>query len=83
MSEPKGKAFVQAITRVGTELGIDPAEAAFLFGRVARMIVQHGVDTGQGRFDSLAENAVDSFCRGLAVAAPGVTVMKTAWDGMH
>lgn len=83
MSQPKESIFVQAIPKLATELGIDPYEALYLFGLIAREIVDQGSKDGCASFEEVAEEALNSFCRGLGGAASSVTVTKVTQEGMH
>lgn len=82
-SGPKEKAFVLAVSKLGIDLGVKPADALFLFGRIAREIVEYGVKSGKGTFEELTKEALDSFCTGLGGAAADVVVTKVDREGMH
>lgn len=82
MSDEKEKTyieFVRRVTMLGRELQITPFEALFLFGSIARGIVNTFHARGDGRYDEMAARALGRFASGFGDADAG----NGADGGLH
>ena len=75
---PKEDKFIRGVAALGKELGVSPAEALVLFGRMARHFIDHAHEVGTTgmSYNELVEDALNRFATGLGGMVANVSIEK-------